>query len=138
VSYNTRSEIEAVVLGFETCILAKDEFPHARHLTVAVWYLSGGKFDQAFEKMRTGLFRFLDHHGVGREKYNETLTFFWMKLISKVIAELQPDLSLVEITNLVIERLANSRLVFEYYTPELLQSEEAKRKWVEPDLRKII
>jgi len=59
-----------------------------------------------------------------------------MKIISKVIAD-QPELSLMEITNLAIERLANSRLVFEYYTPELLQSEEAKRKWVEPDLRKI-
>jgi len=65
MSYTTTSEIEAVVRGFETCILAKDEFPHARHLTVTVWYLSGGNFDQACKKMRTGLFRFLDHHGVG-------------------------------------------------------------------------
>ena len=135
--YQSRSEIEAVVQGFESCSTAKDQFPHQSHLTVAIWYLHDSGIDRATEKMRKGLFRFLEHHGVGQKKYNETLTIFWLKVIDNKLKELSADLSLLELTNSVISTLANARIVFDYYSTELLSSPEAKRKWIEPDLKRI-
>jgi len=132
--YKSQSEIEAVVRGFETCSLGKDEFPHQAHLTVAVWYLTNSSLNQATDRMRAGLHRFLDHHGVGRQKYNETLTIFWMRTISAILKQLSPELSVLDVTNSAVEFLTDSGLVFECYSREVLTSNEAKEGWVEPDL----
>ncbi len=109
--YQNEQEIEAVVEGFERCWIAKDAFTHREHLTVAVWYLRNSTPDQALDSMRAGLFRFLNHHRVGTTKYKEHLTVSWMTLIGTTLAELSPEHSLLEVTNLVIERLGDPRLI---------------------------
>ena len=109
-SQRKEQEIDAVVAGFEECTTGKDEFTHLSHLTVAVYYLRNSTPDEAFAKMRAGLIRFLDHHGVGRTKYNEQLTRSWIALILSIIEQLDPNLSLVATTNIVLERLADSRI----------------------------
>ena len=109
--YKSEAEIEAVVEGFESCTTGVDDFNHRDHLMVAVWYLRNSTPDQAFQKMCSGLLRFLDHHEVGRAKYDEQLTMKWITLIHATIEEMNPDLSLLEVTNLVIERFADTRLV---------------------------
>ena len=111
--YKSEQEIQAVVAGFELCTTGKTDFTHLSHLTVAVYYLRNSTPDQAFQKMRSGLFRFLDHHAVGRAKYNEQLTLTWIGLVQKVIEQLSPESSLVEVTNVVLERLGDSRLPIE-------------------------
>jgi hypothetical protein len=133
--YNNQAEIEAVVYGFESCKTGKGGFKHRDHLTVAVWYLSVTSLEQAIDRMRAGLLRFLDDHGVGRNKYNETLTVFWIELVCRTLKEIEPQISLVEKCNRVIEALQNPRLAFEYYSEELVWSEDARQRWVEPDLQ---
>jgi hypothetical protein len=133
--YKTPTEIEAVVLGFESCATGRDDFKHREHLTVAVSYLTGSTQKQAAAKMRTSLRRFLAHHGVGSEKYNETLTVFWVAMVRQTLAEIRTDSSLVEKCNRVIEALGNPALAFDYYSKELLWSDEARKAYVRPDLK---
>jgi hypothetical protein len=109
--YQSEEEIQAVVEGFESCTTAKDKFTHREHLTVAVWYLRDSNEAQALQKMRSGLFRFIDHHGVERAKYKETLTVSWIKLIQSTLEQMNPELSLLERTNLVLERLGDPRII---------------------------
>jgi hypothetical protein len=108
--YESEQEIEAIVTGFESCATGVDDFSHRDHLTVAVWYLHNSTQQQAFEKMCAGLLRFLDHHGVGRAKYDEALTMKWIRLVDVTMEELNPGLSLLDVTNVVVERFAESRL----------------------------
>ena len=136
--YISESEIEAVVQGFESCTTGKGAFTHQSHLTVAVWYLQNSTEEQAIEKMRAGLHRFLDHLGVGQEKYHETLTVFWIKTVRDCLERLDQGFTLLELTNAVVDRLGNSRFVSEHYTGELLRSDIAKNGWVEPDLRELL
>jgi hypothetical protein len=100
--YSSESEIEKVVRGFETCETDKSEFKHRDHLTVAVWYLRSLDRQAAVDRMRTGLLRFLDHHGVAREKYSEEITIFWINWIAKKLAELGPDNSLLDQCNYIL------------------------------------
>ena len=109
--FNSESEIKAVVDGFESCATAKEAFTHREHLTVAVWYLYQSNQEQALEKMRSGLLRFLSHHQVSAGKYKEDLTEAWIKLIDATIKELDSDLRLVELTNAVLDQLGDSRLI---------------------------
>jgi hypothetical protein len=108
--FRSEQEIEAVVHGFESCTTGVDDFSHLDHLTVAVWYLRGSTPEKAFQQMCAGLLCFLDHHGVGRAKYDERLTMKWIRLIQAAIEEMEPDLSLLEVTNTVIDRLAVFRV----------------------------
>ena len=111
--YQTEQEIEAVVAGFEQCTTGKEKFTHLNHLTVAVYYLRRSTPDEAFQKMRSGLLRFLDHHGVGRTKYKEKVTRSWITVIQTVIEQMDRDLSLVAVTNAVLERLGDLRIPFD-------------------------
>ena len=113
--YQTEAEIERVVQGLESCTTGKDDFPHHKHLAVAVWYLRNATAEQAFEKMRSSLLRFLDHHGIDRRKYKEELTRAWVNLVQSELETLDPNLSLVLVTNTLIERLGDMNAVFDRY-----------------------
>ena len=105
--YSSESEIQDVVRGFETCETNKTAFRHREHLTVAVWYLQTMDTKAAVERIRTALLRFVDHHGVPREKYSEEITVYWVDLIAEKLAELPPGTSLVNQCNYVISSLAH-------------------------------
>ena len=135
--YQSEAEIEVVVKGFESCATPKEDFKHRDHLTVAVWYLRHLTQEEALQKMRSGLFRFLDHHGVGRAKYHETLTIFWIRLVHNALEQMDAETSLVERMNAVFERLVEPAVVLEYYSEGCLKSEAAKTGWVEPDLKDL-
>jgi hypothetical protein len=135
--YNSEDEIAAVVRGFESCTTPAGDFTHFAHVTVAVWYLSQSAVTEAIELMRAGLFRFLDHHQVDRVKYHETLTVFWLKLVRQRMDEQGAGRSLLEITNSVIRSIGNSKTVFDYYSEELLWSNDARYGWVEPDRKQV-
>jgi hypothetical protein len=124
--YKTETEIESVVQGFESCTTDKDDFPHHKHLAVAVWYLQDGTVEQAFERMRSSLLRFLDHHGVDRGKYKEQLTRAWINLVQEELEKLDPKMPLVTITNTVIEQLNDMNAVFQRYPDNLALQRERK------------
>ena len=134
--YKTEDDIKRVVLGFESCTTGKDSFSHNDHLAVAVWYLRQDEA-RALDLMRASLLRFLDHYDC-RANYHETLTRFWIQQVQKVLKAQTEGLSLLETTNSVVEKLGNSRLAFDYYSKELVESAAAKEGWVEPDLRSMV
>ena len=106
--YCSEHEIESVVRGFETCTTDKSAFKHREHLTVAVWYLQTVDTQAAVERMRTGLLRFIAHHGVPREKYSEEVTVYWVEWIRTKLNELTRDTSLVDQCNYVINQTAHT------------------------------
>lgn len=134
-TYKSEAEIAQVVRGFEACVTGKDSFSHPDHLAVAVWYLRQDE-TQALNLMRASLHRFLDHYDC-RANYHETLTRFWILLVRRTLIELPPDLRLREATNAVVNKLNNSRIAFEFYSKELVESTAAKEGWVEPDLKTL-
>ncbi len=123
-NYKTEAEIEAVVQGFESCTTGKDDFPHSKHLVIAVWYLRNSTVEQAFERMRAGLLRFLNHHGIGQGIYKEELTRAWVSLVHEKLESLDADLPLVIVTNTVIGRLTDPNAVFDRYPDNVALQQE--------------
>ena len=134
-TYKSEGEILQVVQGFEACLTGKDSFSHNDHVAVAVWYLRQDE-KQALNLMRSSLYRFLDHYDC-RANYHETLTRFWILLVRRTLGSLPPDLDLLNATNAVVNKLNNSRIAFEFYSKEVVESAAAKEGWVEPDLKQI-
>jgi len=125
------AEILTMINRLERCLLDKTEFHHRDHLAVAAMYLYSSDFESALDRMRATLKRFAAHHQVSG-LYHETLTRFWLQ---QVEASLDRKLCLAESVRKVQEQLGDKNLAFEYYSRELINSQEAKQKWVPPDRR---
>lgn len=137
--YETDDEIEAVAHGFESCTTMPSEFNHRAHLTVALSYLHSSRLTipEATARMRAGLYRFLDRHGIDRRKYNETVTLFWIKLVRSFLDRTDTTRTLAEIANEMLESIGDPQLIFSYYSKEHLSSDEARRMWIEPDVKPL-
>jgi hypothetical protein len=133
--YSDEHAMADVVQKFERCEFRLEEFTHARHLTVAAWYLCHLPPDEALVRMKTGLVRFIEHHG--KQGYHETITRFWMEMVGKFLESMPRDATIIHKVNEVLERYDNKDVLFEYYSREKALSELARREWVEPDLRSI-
>ncbi len=127
----TDAEILTLVDRLERCLLSKDEFHHHDHLAVAVVYLYSGSLESAMERMRTALQRFAAHHNVSG-LYHETLTRFWLL---QVDLRLNRQLCLSESVRNIQEQLADKQVPALFYSKGLLDSAEARREWIDPDLQ---
>ncbi|MGA8307434.1 MAG: hypothetical protein WB723_17310, partial [Candidatus Acidiferrales bacterium] len=134
--YRTAAEIEDVVRRFENCSYTSEEFVHARHLTVAAWYLATMEFKAALEKMRAGLRRFIAHHG--KNGYHLTITEFWLERVEKLVVERRDaEKGLVPLVNSVVECCSDKNLIYEFYSRERIASAEAKAAWIKPDIKSM-
>ena len=109
------------------------DFHHASHLHVAWVYLTeSSSVQQAAKKMRNTLRRFTAAAGKP-EKYHETITLFWVHLLSRAQAASRAE-RLEDVVH-ANPQLLEKNFPLAYYSPERLFSEEARTSWVEPDLK---
>ncbi len=134
--YANDEAVADVVERFESCSCALEEFTHARHITVAVWYLSKFPLEMAMAKMRSALINFSAHHN--KMGYNETVTRFWLILVAEFVASEKAKssirgASIAKLANAAVE-FGDKNILFRYYSRERVSSEEARQRWLEPDL----
>jgi hypothetical protein len=134
--YRTVSEIEEIVRRFEGCEYKPEEFTHAKHVTVAAWFVTQEEKEAAKERMRSGLLRFIRHHG--KNAYHETITQFWIEMVGYHLHGVHSKGDLIPTINEIVLRLGDKNLIYEYYSRERLDSPEAKAGWIEPDLKHIL
>jgi hypothetical protein len=132
--YSTQ-EIREVIDGFESATIPLSDFKHDAHLMIAVSYLLELSFDEALLRMRAGLKTVLARNGI--EGYNETITVFWMKYAKSFLSTATAGLTQAELTNLLLSECSGQWLINEFYSSELLSSEEARQFFVVPDLKPL-
>ena len=137
--YGSEDEIESVVRGFESCTTPPAEFTHASHLIVALCYLRNSRLTvaEAAERLRAALHRYLDHNGVDRRKYNETITLFWLRRVRAFLDTATPSRAAAELAAEMLDNCGGAKIVNDYYSQERLFSDEARTGWVEPDLKPL-
>lgn len=134
--YKTEDEIFIVVKTFEDGTISRDDWKHAEHLTVALFYLSHHDYDTAYGKMRSGIFNLLKAFEVDLKKempYHETMTVFWLRAVAD-FANSKNGASMLEKTNELVEKF-DKDYPLRFYSRELLFSEEARAKFIEADLQ---
>src|SRR5687767_2517517 len=84
--YKTNADIESLVEAFESATISRDDWKHAEHMIVALYYLERHDPETATEKMHNGIFNLLRNgFGVDLTKempYHETMTIFWMRTVA--------------------------------------------------------
>ena len=121
---------EELIAGFEDASLPA--FPHADHVRLTILYLSRYGREQAERKLFDGLQRFAAAKGVP-EKFHVTMTIAWLDLVDAArrrLPEVRDPAALIAAYPELLDRDALLR----FYTRERLMSDEARQKWVAPDL----
>jgi hypothetical protein len=135
IAYASDAEIEVLVARFESCELPPAEVSHRVHIAMSAWCFLKLPERQAAARIYEGLQRYVNWHKI--DIYNETITWFWIKQIAQAVASLEAGRPAFALVNDVMARFGDSRLIFTYYTRERLQTAEARRQWIEPDLQPL-
>ena len=134
--YKYESDVLDLVRSFEEATVKQDDWKHAEHLVVALYYLTRHDLDTAYQKMRDGILNLLvKGFGVDLTKempYHETITVFWMRTVAEFNAS-KNGTSLLEKANEVAYKW-DKDYPLKFYTRELLFSDKARERFVEPDL----
>ncbi len=139
-TYWTTNGIEDLIEGFQTCKLPRYQWTHQAHLIVALWYLTHYSELEARNCICNGIKKYNRAIGIKTTKdsgYHETITLFWIQIVDQYLCAGGKNRSLVELVNGIIQDYGNARLPFEYYSSDLLMSQEARQRWVEPNLKPL-
>ena len=126
---------EDFLCAFEDLSFPANQFHHREHIRVAWLYLKSSDATRAAERMTAGILRFANHHGA-TQKYHHTLTLAWMRLVAAALVETPDGYDFAKFLAEHSE-LGDKDLLKKYYSPELLQTNEAREGWVEPDLQPL-
>jgi hypothetical protein len=108
-------------------------FPHEEHLHVV--FVKSGRADEAetLTFMRDGIIAMATAKGAP-EKYHETRTVAWMKIVTAARTGFAGGFDEFLAANPLLLR---RDLLSDYYSDPLLNSDQARAGWVEPDLRAL-
>lgn len=121
---------------FESGEYPPADFNHRAHLRLAYVYLTGNDTDKAYALMRDALHGFLLHHGVDVGAYHDTITRAWILAVRHFMEKTAGTASADAFIDQNPEML-DAKIMMTHYSAELLFSDEARAKFVEPNLDPI-
>ena len=136
----TVAEIAAFVSAFEAGTLPKERWSHGAHLLAGAWYVHGLGEAEATQRMRERVSAY--NLAVGGKNtqtggYHERITVFWIKLLARFCRE-HPDLDRAAFAHETTAHFAPQRSILaEFYGFDVVNSLEARRRWVEPTLQRL-
>jgi hypothetical protein len=135
-SFDTIEQWSQFVTAFENATLPALSWTHRAHLTVALWYVMHHDCDTALAMLRVRIRRYNEAIGIENTQssgYHESLTrIFAMGIANFLSQRKDPPLSLL--SELLESELADEKWPLRFYTRERINSAEARRNWLEPDL----
>src|SRR5690348_2870900 len=130
---------EAFMAAFEGGTWPFEKWHHREHIRVAYLYLCRFSYPEALDRMRSGIQALNRAHKVPERPdrgYHETITHAWMRLTHQALRDFgQSESSEVFLSRHPVLTSKDSLLV--YYTKDRLMSQEARREFIEPDLKPL-
>lgn len=121
---------------FEDHTLPKELWNHRAHLKVAYLYLNCCSYEEALERLRSGIKAYNAAQGIQDTPtggYHETMTQVWLRLVHSTLSQFGP----AETADAFFEaqtQLGSKHTPLLFYSRDRIMSAEAKRSFVEPDL----
>src|SRR6267143_2099871 len=117
---------------FHDGILPGDEFRHMGHLRLAWLVLSGHSRIEAESMIAREIQPFAVAKGVSN-RYRDTLTRFWVRLVGHVMQN-APQAGSIDELLARFPLLLDKSLPYRHWREETFNSDKARSRWVEPDL----
>jgi flavin reductase len=122
------------IATFERGGFGGDAFPHKAHIRMAWLYVRRLGPELAIERAAEGI-RALAQANGQPTLYHDTVTRAWVYLVADAITR-SPSASFEGFMRRN-PQLVDKRLLFEYYSPDVLSSAHARATWIAPDVAPI-
>ena len=139
--FASEADIVRIGEGLVACTLPRTEWTHAAHFAAALWLM---RYRPELDAAATmpGLIRGYNESvgGVNDDSsgYHETITLASLRAARGVLDANPPDMPVWRIVNaLMASNFANPNWLLEYWSRERLMSVEARRTWLEPDIKAL-
>jgi hypothetical protein len=133
------NEDEAFLTAFEAGTWPFEKWHHREHIRAAYLYLCQLPYPEALERMRSGIKAFNIAHKVPERPdrgYHETITHAWMRLTHQALLESGKTVS----SEAFLSRhpvLTSKDSLLIHYTKDRLMSAEARRQFIDPDIKPL-
>jgi hypothetical protein len=138
--FGTDREALDLLERFREGSLPKAAFTHRAHLMVGLWFLDHHDEANARKLVPEAIKRFNDRVGTvpkPRGGYHETITQFYLSMIARFRRRWRGGTSFAARANALYQELEDRSLPLRHYSETLLWSDEARARWVAPDLAAI-
>jgi hypothetical protein len=143
--YTDFQSIEKLITEFNTQTLPVVAWTHEAHLTVALYHLYHYEQAEATCLLRSGIITYNNAVGTANNAnkgYHETITLFWIKIISNYLKNItktnSKDEDFVTICNdFLHSKYAKKDYLLEFYSPEIIFSIFARAFWINPDKKDL-
>jgi len=139
--FASETEIVRIGEGLMACSLPRAEWTHAAHFAAALWLM---RYRPELEPaaVMPGLIRAFNESvgGVNSDTagYHETITLASLRAARGVFDSFPSDVPVYRIVNALMgTNFANPNWPLEYWSRDRLMSVEARRAWLEPDLKAL-
>ncbi|HET8906413.1 MAG TPA: hypothetical protein VFN11_05550 [Ktedonobacterales bacterium] len=123
------------VQAFLSGSLPQGDFHHRDHLRLAWVLVRLTGRDEAMKRITSGIRYFATEHGHA-EKYHETMTRFWVRIVAHAVAA-RPDITTFDGFLAAYPLLLEKDLPYRHWRRETMLSSDARARWVEPDLQAL-
>ena len=141
IIYSSEDEIIRIGEGVCSCTLPRAEWTHAAHFAAALWlmrYRSELEPSREMPKLIRAYNEFVGRTNDDSGGYHETITQASLRALRGVLDAYAVDVPVYTIVNaLMASSMANPNWLLEYWSQPRLMSVEARRQWVEPDLKAL-
>jgi hypothetical protein len=130
------AEIASFIRSFEDCTLPRSEWTHGAHLVVALWYVKRHGPQRATALVRDGIRRYNLNRG-DATGYHETITLAWIAVVSRFLAGRDGVGAISDLAAELLRECGDKDFLLRFYSRDRLLSDEARGRWVPPDLAEI-
>ena len=134
------AEIEVLVFGFLNRSLPRERWTHATHFAAAMWMIVCRPEWDTLAEMRKRIRAYNKTVGVQNTEtagYHETITAASVRAAKSFFQQYR-GYSLCDTCNALMRSpLGSSKWPLEYWSRDLLFSTQARKEWVEPDLKPV-
>lgn len=134
---------EYIVAEFRSGNMTREQFSHRAHLCVGLYHLSNPWLNDeasAAQTVRDAILAFNEKVGAVQTEtsgYHETITLFYVRIIRHFLADRNPSESFNDLGEALVAEWGDPKLPLNYWSKERLMSWDARRSWVEPDLKPL-
>jgi hypothetical protein len=137
IPFTSDAEVISIGRGLVDCTLPKTKWTHAAHFAAALWLIETDRSSTVEAVIRA----YNESVGVANTEtsgYHETITQASMRA-ARAFRTARRDLPLFRVCNdLMASSLGRSDWLLIYWSREVLFSIDARKRWVEPDLRPLL
>ena len=125
---------------FEQARIPFSDWTHAAHIAMACCYVRKLSRADLLPTVRRNI-RNYNVRGGGKNTatsgYHETLTVLWLWVLADYMESFPEHTPRLEQVIKAVDKFSGDRLYPQYYSYDVVKSVEARRRWMEPDIRQL-